>query len=174
MIKGNDLVFCLDTSVLIDVNRHLRKLIPNLMDELNKLFNSGKVISHKIVFNEIITYSKKRPDFLTQWIKPREIFFKDISVQQALYVADIIQKYPTLIHYKNEKDEADPWLIATVLEIRSNPDIFSILHDYVIVSTESEDIPNHLPKVCNAYSIEHYNLKKFFSAVGWNLVLQVK
>ena len=171
MNQNQDLIFCFDTSAFVDIHRHLVRLIPQLCPELDKLFNSGRLISHKIVFEEITTSSKK-PDSLTKWIRPKEAFFKDVSLQQALLVSEIVQKFPTLIHYNKEKDDADPWLIALVIEQRSMPDIFSSLQDFAIVSTESGFIANRLPAVCRYYSIEHFDLPDFFKANGWSINLQ--
>ena len=173
MDDSKDLIFCLDTSAFVDINRLLVKLIPQLFPELDKLFNSGLLISHQIVFEEITTHSNK-PDSLSKWIQPKRTFFRDITLQQALFVADIMQEFPTLIHYKNEKNDADPWLIALIIEETSKPDLFYGLKEFAIVSAESEFIPNHLPAVCRHYSIKHLNLPDFFSAIGWSITLQTK
>jgi len=171
MNQNRSLIFCFDTSAFVDIHRHLVRLIPQLYPELDKLFNSGRLISHKIVFQEITTRSKK-PDSLTKWILPKEAFFKDISLRQTLLVAEIVQQFPTLIHYNKEKDDADPWLVALVIEQRSMPDLFSSLQDFAIVSNESAFIPNRLPAVCKHYSIKHFDLPDFFKANGWSLSLQ--
>jgi len=171
MNQKKSLIFCFDTSAFVDIHRHLARLIPRLYPELDKLFNSGRLISHKIVFQEITTQSKK-PDSLTKWIQPKEAFFKDISLQQTLIVSEIVQKFPTLIHYNKEKDDADPWLVALVLERRSTPSLFSSLQDFAIVSNESTFIPNRLPAVCKHYSIRHFDLPEFFKANGWSINLQ--
>lgn len=171
MKKKDNIIFCLDTSAFVDINRYLSKLIPRLFSELDKLFNSGKIISHEIVYEEITTGSKK-PDSLSKWIKNKKVFFGEITLQQTLIVADIIQKYPTLISYKNEKNDADPWIVATAIEQKSIPSMFSRLYEYVVVSTESKMIPNHLPAVCRYYSIKHYDLQQFFSANGWSFTLR--
>jgi len=171
MNQKKSLIFCFDTSAFVDIHRHLSRLIPQLYPELDKLFNSGRLISHKIVFNEITTRSTK-PDSLTKWILPKEAFFKDISLQQALFVSEIVQKFPALIHYVKEKDDADPWLIALVIEQRSTPSLFSSLQDFAIVSTEGTNIPGHLPDACSHYSVKHLDLPGFFEANGWSLSLQ--
>lgn len=171
MDLNESLVFCFDTSAFVDINRHLVTLIPQLYPELDKLFNSGRLISHQFVFEDITT-SAKKPDPLSKWIKPKRVFFKDISSQQALIVADIIRKFPTIIHYNREKNDADPWLIALIIEQRSAPNLFSGLQDYVMVSTESKFVPNRIPAVCKYYSITHFDLPDFFSANGWRVSLQ--
>jgi hypothetical protein len=171
MNQNRNLIFCFDTSAFVDIHRHLVRLIPQLYPELDKLFNSGLLISHKIVFQEITTRSKK-PDSLTKWILSKQAFFRDISLQQTLLVSEIVQQFPTLIHYNKEKDDADPWLIAMVIEQRSLPNLFSSLQDFAIVSTESTFIPNRLPAVCKHYSIKHFDLPDFFKANGWSLNLQ--
>jgi len=171
MDRNDSLVFCFDTSAFVDINRYLVGLIPQLYPELDKLFNSGRLISHQIVFEEITTQSRK-PDSLSKWIRPKRSSFRDISLQQTLIVAEIVQHFPTLIHFNKEKDDADPWLIALVIEQKSKPDMFSSLQEFVIVSTESTFIQNRLPAVCKHYSIKHFDLPAFFKANGWSISLQ--
>ncbi len=172
MNQKKSLIFCFDTSAFVDIHRHLARLIPQLYPEMDKLFNSGRLISHKFVFQEIVTQSKK-PDSLTKWIRPKEAFFKDISIQQALIVSEIVKKFPTLIHYNKEKDDADPWLIALVLEQRSTPSLFSALQEFTIVSAESTLISGRLPDACKYYSIKHLDLPGFFKANGWQVSLDI-
>lgn len=129
------------------------------------------LISHEVVYDEITTRSKK-PDSLTKWILPKRAFFKDINLKQTLLVSKIVQQFPTIIHFNKEKDDADPWLVATVLELKSSPDFFSGLYEYVIVSAEGVLIPNHLPAVCKHYSIRHMDIDEFFNANGWSIQLQ--
>jgi len=170
MDRDDSLIFCFDTSAFIDINRHLVGLIPQLYQELDKLFNSGRLVSHQTVFEEITTQSKT-PDSLSKWIKPKQAFFRDISLQQTLIVAEVVHRFPTLIHFNKEKDDADPWLVALVIEQKSKPDMFSSLQEFVIVSAESVFIPNRLPAVCKHYSIRHLDLPDFFSANGWSINL---
>ena len=172
MNKNDSLIFCFDTSAFVAIHKYLAVPIPKLYPELEKLFNSGRLISHKIVFKEITTGSK-RPDSLSKWIRPKEALFKDISLQQAMTVSEIIQRFPTLIHYNKEKDDADPWLVALVIEQRTKPDLFSNLQDYAIVSNESPFISNRLPEVCKHYSIKHFDLPDFFAASGWSVELKI-
>lgn len=171
MQQDVNIIFCVDTSAFVDIYRYLIKFIPQLYSEFDKLFNSGLLISHEIVYDEITTRSKK-PDRLTKWILPKRAFFKDINLQQTLLVSNIVQRFPTLIHYNKEKNDADPWLVATVLELKSFPDFFSTLYEYVIVSAESTFIPNRLPAVCKHYSIRHMDINEFFDANGWSIQLQ--
>ena len=171
MNQNDNLIFCFDTSAFVDINRHLWGLIPQLNSEFDKLFNSGRLISHRIVFEEITTAAKK-PDSLSKWIRTKEAFFKDISLQQTLLVSEIVKKYPTIIHYNKEKDDADPWLIALVIEQRNKPDLFSSVQDFAIVSTESTFIPDRLPGVCKHYSVKHLDLRNFFAANGWSINLK--
>ncbi len=171
MQQDVNIIFCVDTSAFVDIYRYLIKFIPQLYSELDNLFNSGLLISHEIVYDEITTRSKK-PDRLTKWILPKRAFFKEINLQQTLLVSSIVQRFPTLIHYNKEKNDADPWLVATVLELKSYPDFFSTLYEYVIVSAESALIPNRLPAVCKHYSIRHMDINEFFSANGWSIQLQ--
>lgn len=102
-----DLIFCFDSTAFIEIGRYLAKLVPELYPALDVLFQNGKIISHEIVYRELTT-SSKRPDFLSKWISSKKPYFRDITPFQALQVSDIVAKFPAIINYKSEKDQADP------------------------------------------------------------------
>ncbi|MFC1946715.1 DUF4411 family protein [Chloroflexota bacterium] len=171
MHQKPDYIYCFDSSAFIDLNRYLIGFVPQLRSAIGSLFLSGRLISHEIVYREITTQSKT-PDNLSLWISPKQHYFKNISYQQAVYVSEIISKFPTLIHYNKENDDADPWLIATILELKNTRDMFSSLFDYAVVSNESTTIKNRLPFVCKHYSIKHMDINEFISDNGWTISLQ--
>ena len=92
----------------------------------------------------------------------------------GVFVASIIEEFPRLIDPNHEKDQADPWLIAQILEDRSQPQLgfFESNREFIVVSEESEKSPQKIPAVCNRYDIKHLNLKEFFKFNGWMLQLK--
>lgn len=164
--------FCFDSSAFIDLYRHYgQPLIPEIWVELDKFFADGKIISHKIVFDELTT-SSKRPDGLSQWISSKRSSFKDMTGNQALHVASIVKEFPGLIQPEREKDQADPWLIALAIEERAQLKLFTQERDIIIVSQESPIRPQKIPAVCKHYCIQHFNLFEFFNFNGWKLRLE--
>jgi len=163
-------IYCLDSSAFIGMNRFY-DFIEGLWSSLEALFQNDSIISHQYVFKEINPKSSK-PDFLAQWIKNKEKYFLQVTKRQTELVAKILSIFPGLIDYKKEIDEADPWLVALVLEKRELSDMFKDFSSIVIVSTESERSPSRIPAVCEHYNIKHMNLKEFFDDNKWKFKLE--
>ena len=84
-------------------------------------------------------------------------------------VPGIIRKYPKLIDSESRKDQADPWLIALLVEIMGVDGLFGTNSDYVLVSMESEKAEQKIPTICKDYSVRHMNLMQFFEANKWEI-----
>lgn len=164
-----DFIFCIDTSALVDLHKYYsEQIVPDLWKELDKLFENNKIISHKIVFDELTT-NAKRPSSLSKWVSVRQAYFKDITAAQAYHVASVVAEFPGLIDPNHEKDQADPWLIASVFEFRSQSNLFSQNQDMAIVSQEDVLSTCKIPAVCRRYNIQHYDLFQFFDYNGWKI-----
>jgi hypothetical protein len=153
MIERNvDTIFCFDSSALIILHRYYgQDLISDIWEELEQLFKDNKIISHKIVFDELTTRAKKQ-DSLSKWISSKRVYFKDITGTQAKFVESIINQFPRLIDPDREKDEADPWLIALVLEERSQGNLFSPNREYILVSQENVRRPRRKVRALFEYN----------------------
>jgi hypothetical protein len=170
--KNVDTIFCFDSSALIVLHRYYgQDLISDIWEELEQLFNNNKIISHKIVFDELTTQARNQ-DSLSKWMSSKRVHFKDKTGTQAKFVESIINKFPKLIDPDREKDEADPWLIALVLEERSQGNLFSPNREYILVSQENVRSPHKIPAVCKHYGIKHQSLKDFFKYLGWQFKLE--
>jgi len=167
---NEDTVFCIDTSALVDLHRYYpQQQVPDLWVELDGLLQHGKLISHKIVFDELTT-NAKRPSDLSRWVAGRQGHFIEMNPSQVLYVADIVSKFPGLIDPYSEKDQADPWLIALSLDRREQNTMFP--EEYAIVSQENILSTCKIPAVCRHYKIKHYDLLGFFDENGWKIGFQ--
>ncbi|MFC1970474.1 DUF4411 family protein [Chloroflexota bacterium] len=120
------------------------------------------------VFDELTT-NAKRPSSLSKWITSKRGNFRDITGIQAQSVASIINQFPGLIDWKHEKDQADPWLIALVLEQSSQSNLFMPNQEIVIVSQEDKTSTQKIPAVCKHYDIRHFDLFEFFDYNGWKI-----
>ena len=170
----NETIFCFDSSALIILHNYYgTDILHEIWEELETLFSNGRIVSHKLVFDELTTNARK-PDDLSRWISQKRQYFKNMTGVQAQYVASIIEEFPRLIDPNQEKDQADPWLIAQILEDRSQPQLsfFGSNREFIVVSQESEKSPQKIPAVCKRYDIQHFNLKEFFKFNGWTLRLK--
>ena len=169
-MNEEDIIFCIDSSALIDLHKYYpERRVPDLWNELDKLLQSGRLISHKIVFDELTT-NAKRPSDLSRWVSARRGHFVDMNPSQAQHVASIVFQFPGLIDPSSEKDQADPWLIALVLDRRSQITMFS--QEIAVVSQENILSTCKIPAVCKHYKIEHYDLFQFFDKNGWKIGFQ--
>lgn len=96
------------------------------------------------------------------------------SQRQLELVPDILSNFPKLIDAESEKDQADPWLVAMLVEIMEQDGMFGAQSDYVMVTTESERKATKLPAVCKHYKIRHMNLFEFFEANEFEFIVKKK
>ena len=162
-------IYCLDASALITFHRYYpRTVLPDLWAELENLFKSRKAISHELVYSEIIP--KTGPaDELGKWLKNLKPYFAPISSRQTQLLPDILTNFPKLIDSENKKEQADPWLIALIIEKMGANNLFEENDSYIMVSAENENSTIKIPAACRYYKIQHMNLFKFFEVNGWKL-----
>lgn len=164
-------IYCLDTSALVTMHRfYPLRMIPDLWKHLEDLFKQRKIHSHDFVYDEIVPDSDTK-DNLAKLISKHKICFKAITKRQAQIVPEILSLFPHLIDPRSKKDQADPWIIAMVIEMMEEVSLFGNNSDFIIVSTESESSPNKIPAVCKHYSVRHMNLFEFFEDNSWEFSL---
>jgi len=167
-------IFCVDASAFITMHRFYPiRMIPDLWSHLEDLFNRKEILSHQIVFDEIVPKAGKK-DELAQWLNNFRSNFISTSQRQLELVPDILSNFPKLIDAESEKDQADPWLVAMLVEIMEQDGIFGAQSDYVMVTTESERKATKLPAVCKHYNIRHMNLFEFFKANEFEFIVKKK
>ncbi len=87
---------------------------------------------------------------------------------------NILRNFPKLIDAESEKDQADPWLVAMLVEIMEQDGMFGDQSAYVMVTTESERKATRLPAACKHYNIRHMNLFEFFEANEFEFIVKKK
>lgn len=160
-------VYFFDASALITLYQTDLKVlkIPKFVwDNLEELFKQGAIVSHKIAYDEMVK-NPKNPDWLSSWVGPKKEFFLKETAAQATSVAKIMQKFPKLIEPRQEKEQADPWIIALAVEHNGSADLFETI-EAVVVTQESVASPQKIPAVCKHFKIRHLSLKEFFEERG--------
>ena len=171
--KANN-IYSIDSSVLITLNRYYpASVIPDLWSQLEDLFKADRVFSHEMVYDEIVPASGTKDEIASLISRYKNSFFP-ISNRQGQLALQILTQFPRLIDVQAKKDQADPWIIALVLERMESEGLFGEKSDYVVVSAESEKSPNKIPAACKHYSVRHMNLFEFFEDNGWQLSLTKK
>lgn len=165
-------LYCFDSSAFMALNRTSNDVyeIPiAVWEQLEEMMKDGKIISHELVFNEIDSKSKK-PDFLARWVRDKKEYFLETTSSQISIVQDIIIKFPRLIDYRCEREQADPWLIALAIEKSKEQTLFQETVP-IVVSQESSNSDSKIPAVCKNFGIQHRSLREFFDEIGLSAVL---
>lgn len=167
-------IYCIDSSAFITMHRfYPLRIFPDLWSLLEELFIEKKILAHQIVFDEIVPKAGKK-DELAQWLTNFRPNFISISQRQLELVPDVLKNFPKLIDPESEKDQADPWMVAMLVEIMEQEGMFGAQSDYVMVTTESEKRSTKLPAACKHYNIRHMNLFEFFEDNGFEFSVKRK
>jgi hypothetical protein len=160
-------IYCLDSSAFIQLHIANKIVpIPDLWVELEKLFASGKIISHEFVFDELNPNTAK-PDFIASWVYNKKASFHRVTEKQTELVTKILNQFPTFIDPEREKNEADPWVIALAIEKMEEETLFGKSTVFYVVSQEKISSSRKIPAVCRAFNVLHMNLDEFFRDNGW-------
>ena len=161
-------IYFIDSSSLVTIFRTTSNdLIDQIWEKLEELFLNGRMFSHRFVYDEITTDSK-RPDLLSKKITPLQTYFKPVIFEQAQLVSDIVKRFPNLIDPKNEKEQAAPWLIAAAVLEQNQYSLFNPNKKVYVVSEESESDPNGIPSVSKGLGLEHLNLSSLYQINNWS------
>ncbi len=167
MNSEKEKIYCFDASVFIALNRvNLYIPIPDIWNELDKLFLSGRLISHEYVYDEFNPGSKN-PDFLAKWIKDRKRYFVGTTEKQFQLVERILGRFDRLIDPEKEKNQADPWIIALAIEKNQEVTLFGQNKEYYVISREKIRSSTKIPAVCRAFDVPHLSFEEFLDDNGW-------
>jgi len=168
-------IYCFDTSAFVTLSRTSENVIEmprTLWIHLEKMMRAGEIISHRLVFEEISS-GTKNPDFITKWIADKIEYFLPQTDMQIAQVPRIVQKFPGLIDYQQEREQVDPWLIALAIEKSKEATLFEV-HTCVVVSQENPNSSKKIPAACKAFGVEHLALRQFFDEIGLGIKLSKK
>jgi hypothetical protein len=136
-------------------------LFPDLWQMVDRLIIARKLFSHEVVFKEIVPEHGKK-DGIASWAERQSKIFLPVSLTQINLLSRILGKFPRLIDPDLEKDQADPWLIACLIEMMDKEGLFGADSSYALVSMEKIDSSEKLPAACRYFNIEHRSLFEFF------------
>ena len=161
-------IYVFDSSSLIALYRMSNDVIPipeRIWVELEKLIKKEVIRSHVTVYNEI-TFSRRKPenpDKLVKWVTPLKQYFMKENDKQLYHVGQITQKYPKIIDLNNEREQADPWIIAQAIEMKDANTLMPPALP-IVVTQENKNKPQKIPFICKAYGIKVVNIAQFFQS----------
>jgi hypothetical protein len=173
-MKSNNNIYFIDSSALITINRfYPSKVFPDLWQYIDELFSEKRLFSHEMVFDEIVPSSGPK-DEIGKMINKYKSSFYPISNKQGQLALKILSFFPKLIDPRAKKDQADPWIIALVIEKMDELSLFGKDSDFVLVSAESEKSDTKIPAVCKYFKVRHMNLFQLFEDNGWQFSMLKK
>ncbi len=156
-------IYCFDSSAFIIMHRYYSyEMMPDLWTLMENLVKTDRLFSHEFVYSEIVPVTGEK-DFLAKWCATNHRIFISQTQRQVDLVRDILTNFPKLIDPEYEKDQADPWLIATLIEQIEKEGLFGNESKYVLVSMENTRSPKKIPAACDHYNIQHMSLTDFFN-----------
>ena len=167
-------IYCFDSSALIWINRYYpSRLIPDLWLQLEELFKHRKIISHDIVYGEIVPTSGTKDEIAKLGAKYKSSFLPITNVQGQLAL-QILTAFPRLIDPNLKKDQADPWIVALVIERMQEQNLFGKDSEYVVVSTEKSESNTKIPAVCKHFKVRHMYLFEFCEDNNWQVKMSYR
>lgn len=135
--------YCIDTSAWLDGwERHYPPdVFPSLWSKLEGLVAEGRIFSSEEVYIELA----KKDDELHRWMMSRKDMLIPLTEDIQRRVVMLLGKYPRLVDTLRGRSKADPFVIATAMEL-----------DAIVVTGEvltgKLDKPR-IPDVCEAEGI---------------------
>lgn len=162
----DDTIYCIDTGVLIYSHQNFpESKMPELWEHLSDVLNEGNVISHEAVYGEI-TGTRRGTGDLEVWVEKHKHIFRPITDIQTTFLPAIFAKFSKLLQPELEREQADAWLIALLLELTKADGLFGTKSRYRLVTTENPASSTRLPAACRHFGLQHCSHFDFFEEVG--------
>ena len=156
-------IYVIDTNGLINLEylfKYDNPVFKAIWDEVEAMIAQGTFRTIDFVEEEINSYEGKQ-DFLKNWVKKWKKYFvvetDSASINAAIPIVN--EEYSTgFFDAKKQaegKEEADPYLIA-----------FCKVHNYVLVTNESETKPNKIPAVAKKNGVKSIDINDFLIKRG--------
>ena len=156
--------YIMDSSSLIDLNKHSPiDVFPSVWKNLKSLISQGRLVAPLEVLNEIT----QMDDQLYKWVKEQTNLFREPTEKQIEIVKDILKTYPSMVKEDREYD-ADSWVIALAIEMKSNPQQTLLQKEIIIVTEEKirgERV--RISYVCQKYQVDSIDIIEMFRIEGW-------
>lgn len=152
--------YCIDSCSLMKSmrDRYPISSFPGLWDHLGEAFESGQIVSSKVVLDEI----KRGEDELVKWIKPYEKYFLPVDGSQITEVKNIINNHKGLVDTKATRESADPYLVALA---KTTNRILVTEEEKMMIQPNSKK--TKLPNVCETEGIKCIRIVDMIKEIGW-------
>ncbi len=171
-MPGNDTLYVVDTSALIDMKLYYPiSIFESLWKKCTTLAHNSRICAPDAVFSEIM----RKDDELASWAKRRyRYLFQECTDFQVEKVQEILSEFPNLIDHNRETEQADPFVVALGLERRDGPQK-PLVPQTVVVVTQERTTPKRstrkkkvvIPEVCQHYDLPCITHIEMIANEGW-------
>lgn len=107
--------YCVDTSGWLDgwQRYYPPDVFPSLWAKLDELIAAGEIVSSEEVYVEL----ERKADDLHDWVKARKQMLVPLTEGVQQLAAGLLSEFPRLVDTLRGRSKADPFVIATALEI---------------------------------------------------------
>ena len=157
--------YVIDASSLIELKRmNPMDIYPGVWKRLSELVNAGLLCAPMEVKREL----KEGDDDLFQWAVQNNRMFTPCSDQLERKVAEIMERFPSMIDSDKEDPAADPFVVALALVKDPQQKLMPSGDARVVVSEEKlKGNKIKIPFVCLRYGIECITIHEMFRREGW-------
>ena len=162
---GKPVIYCLDTSAFMQAwnSYYSPALAETYWTQLDQLAKDGLIFCPIEVKREI----QVKDDGLKGWIKDRDFFFRDITLEIQQHLRDIMAKFPRLVDSTKQRSVADPWVIAYAIHYRA-----TVVTNEIGSGLGTNRIK--IPDVCKEFNVPCINEFEFVKAVGIRFNASIK
>jgi hypothetical protein len=141
------MAYCVDTSGWLDgwQRYYPADVFPTLWSRIDDVIKAGEIISSEEVYLEL----ERKSDELHHWIKDRKEMLVSLDENIQIKAAALLAEYPRLVDTLRGRSKADPFVIATAIEMNA-----------VVVTGEiatSNLEKPRIPDICQVKSIRCIN-----------------
>jgi len=164
-----DTFYVIDTSSFIDMGRNYPvSIFPSFWNKFEELIRHQRIGAPDIVLAEL----EHQDDEITSWVRTHNQKLFCDSTDLYHKVKDVLIAFPKLIDPNNDREQADPFLIAMALDLINGPQQKLGDRPKVFVVTQERYNGNKskktkIPQVCSYYNIPCIPLLDMISKEGW-------
>ena len=152
-----------DTSSLIRIKQIVRiDRQWELFQQLQASVDAGEIAMSRQVINEIGDVA--HPDAPGVWARGmRDRLIHPLDVDEG-YVQRVMRETRRLVEANEQKDVADPYVLALALQLEAEGKTVEVVTD---------DLVDHLPRkialatACNHFNVAHVSCEEFLTAIGF-------
>ncbi|MBD1860033.1 MULTISPECIES: PIN domain-containing protein [Leptolyngbya] len=153
-------MYIFDTSSFRELFHFYPQRFPTLWKDFQELVENGTVLSVKEVLKEISVGGTDHPD--TKWAKSHKKIFKEPSVEEAQFIAEIFK----VEHFQQSLEQkkllkggyfADPFIIASA----------KVNAATVVTQERLKPKGTKIPNICDKFGVPCTNLEGFMELEEW-------